>query len=40
VKTGLLKKPNRKQQKRWEARNKSLEPRPQREGETGAPPQL
>ena len=40
VRSGLLKKPSRKQRKQWEARNRSLEPRPQREGDgAGKPPQ-
>ena len=39
LKSGLLKKPRRKQQKQWEARNKAIQPRPKPEGETGNPPE-
>lgn len=39
VKSGLLKKPGRKQQKQWEARNKAIQPRTKSEGETGNPPE-
>ncbi len=39
VKSGLLQKPGRKQQKQWEARNQAIQPRTKSEGETGNPPE-
>ena len=39
VKSGMLKKPSRKQQKQWEARNKAVRPKTTSEGQTETPPE-